>query len=60
MYKQIKKKNKADNNKEYFVDLGLPSGLKWAKCNLGAETETDYGDYYMWGSTEPNTAEECN
>ena len=43
-----------------FVDLGLPSGLKWAKCNLGAETETDYGNYYMWGSTEPSTAEECN
>lgn len=59
MYKQNKKK-KADDNKEYFVDLGLPSGLKWAKCNLGAETETDYGNYYMWGSTEPNTADECN
>lgn len=43
-----------------FVDLGLPSGLKWAKCNLGAKTETDYGNYYMWGSTEPNTTEECN
>lgn len=43
-----------------FVDLGLPSGLKWAKCNLGAKTETDYGNYYMWGSTEPSTAEECN
>ena len=47
--------------KQYeYVDLGLPSGLKWAKCNIGAETETDYGNYYMWGSTEPNTAEECN
>ena len=43
-----------------FVDLGLPSGLKWAKCNLGATSETDYGNYYMWGSTEPNTADECN
>ena len=43
-----------------FVDLGLPSGLKWAKCNLGATSETDYGDYFMWGSTEPNTADECN
>ena len=42
-----------------YVDLGLPSGLKWAKCNLGAETETDYGDYFMWGSTTPNTADEC-
>ena len=46
--------------KEYeYVDLGLPSGLKWAKCNVGAETETDYGDYFMWGSTTPNTADEC-
>ena len=42
-----------------YVDLGLPSGLKWAKCNVGAETETDYGDYFMWGSIEPNTPEEC-
>ena len=39
-----------------YVDLGLPSGLKWAKCNVGAETETDYGDYFMWGSTKPNTS----
>lgn len=53
-------KNKTDNIEEHFVGLGLPSGLKWAKCNLGAETETDYGNYYMWGSTEPSTAEECN
>ena len=43
-----------------FVDLGLPSGLKWAKTNLGAENEADYGNYYMWGSIIPNTAEECN
>ena len=52
-------KNKTDNIEEHFVDLGLPSGLKWAKCNLGAKTETDYGNYYMWGSTTPNTADEC-
>ena len=43
-----------------YVDLGLPSGLKWAKCNVGAASETDYGDYFMWGSTTPNTADECN
>ena len=53
-------KNKTDNIEEHFVDLDLPSGLKWAKTNLGAASETDYGNYYMWGSTEPNTAEECN
>ena len=47
--------------KEYeYVDLGLPSGLKWAKCNVGAETETDFGDYFMWGSTTPNTDTPCN
>ena len=32
-----------------FVDLGLPSGLKWAKCNVGAKKETDYGYYFQWG-----------
>ena len=43
-------------NTEY-VNLGL--SVKWAKCNLGAKTETDYGDYFMWGSTRPNTSDEC-
>ena len=47
--------------KQYeYVDLGLPSGLKWAKCNVGAETETDFGDYFMWGSTEPNNNTTCD
>ena len=50
-----------EQTKQYeYVDLGLPSGLKWAKCNLGAETETDYGDYFMWGSITPNTDTPCN
>ena len=35
-----------------YVDLGLPSGTLWAKCNLGAENETDAGDYFAWGETE--------
>ena len=43
-------------NTEY-VDLGL--SVKWAKCNIGAETETDYGDFFMWGSVTPNTPDEC-
>ena len=34
--------------------------MKWAKCNVGAEKETDYGDYFMWGSTTPNTNTTCN
>ena len=31
------------------VDLGLPSGTLWCKCNLGAKYEYEYGDYYAWG-----------
>ena len=40
-----------------YVDLGL--SVKWAKCNVGAKTETDYGSYFMWGSTKANTPDEC-
>ena len=34
------------------VDLGLPSGVKWAKMNLGASSETEAGLYYTWGGTD--------
>lgn len=36
-----------------YVDLGLPSGLLWATCNIGAEKPEDYGDYFAWGMVEP-------
>ncbi|MBQ2574195.1 MAG: hypothetical protein II575_08240, partial [Bacteroidales bacterium] len=36
-----------------WVDLGLPSGTKWAKCNVGASTPTAYGYYFAWGETTP-------
>ena len=36
-----------------WVDLGLPSGLLWAECNLGAAKPEEYGDYYAWGETAP-------
>lgn len=32
-----------------YVDLGLPSGTKWATMNVGASSETDYGNYYQYG-----------
>ena len=35
-----------------YVDLGLPSGLLWATCNVGADSPGDYGNYYAWGETE--------
>ena len=34
-----------------YVDLGLPSGTLWAKCNVGAFSEEEYGDFYAWGET---------
>lgn len=33
------------------VDLGLASGLLWAKCNMGTTDPTQLGDYYAWGET---------
>ena len=38
-------------NGHYYVDLGLPSGLKWATCNVGADSPEAYGDYFAWGET---------
>ena len=34
-----------------YVDLGLPSGTKWATCNIGAQYPQDYGNSYVWGET---------
>ena len=39
-------------NGHEYVDLGLPSGLKWATCNVGADSPEEYGDYYAWGEIE--------
>ena len=39
-------------NGHQYVDLGLSSGLKWATCNIGADSPEDYGNYYAWGETE--------
>ena len=45
-----------DNTESYnghgYVDLGLPSGLKWATCNVGANAPEEYGDYFAWGETQ--------
>ncbi|MDD7103275.1 MAG: hypothetical protein PUI30_00290, partial [Bacteroidales bacterium] len=38
-----------DNNHPHMIDLGLPSGTKWACCNVGASKPEDYGGYYTWG-----------
>ncbi len=43
---------KSKINGHEYVDLGLTSGLKWATCNVGANSPEEYGDYYAWGETE--------
>ena len=40
------------HNRHEYVDLGLPSGLKWSTCNMGAESPEKTGAYYAWGETE--------
>ena len=37
------------NTKYDFVDLGLPSGLKWAAWNVGATKPEESGLYFAWG-----------
>ena len=50
--KPTKKPNFNPNGHEY-VDLGLPSGVLWATCNLGAYTPEQHGIHFCWGgSTE--------
>lgn len=39
------------------VDLGLPSGTKWANMNIGATSVTDYGTYFAWGETSGLTVQ---
>lgn len=39
-----------------YVDLGLPSGTLWASCNVGASYPEEYGEYFAWGETAPQSA----
>lgn len=38
-----------------YVDLGLPSGIKWAKCDLGETSPEKFGGRYSWGETWTKT-----
>ena len=42
-------------NGHEWVDLGLPSGLLWATCNIGASESEQAGDYFAWGEVETKT-----
>lgn len=45
-------------NGHEYVDLGLPSGLKWATCNVGATSPEQSGLYFAWGETTGYTADD--
>ena len=53
----IRKESKTvpDPSAHETVDLGLPSGLLWATCNVGASTPYEDGDYFAWGETAPKS-----
>lgn len=46
-------KEQSSYNGHEYVDLGL--SVKWATCNVGAQTPAEYGEYYAWGETRPKT-----
>lgn len=48
--------NPAEEPTDEWVDLGLPSGLLWAKCNLGGAAPEEYGGNYSWGETAQKEA----
>ena len=49
---------KKDSNPSHegheYVDLGL--SVKWATCNIGANSPEDYGNYYAWGETSTKSS----
>lgn len=47
----LDKMNENQDTKE-AIDLGLPSGTKWASCNVGATKPEEFGGYFAWGETE--------
>ena len=51
LYAQWSTATTGSANGHAWVDLGLPSGTKWATCNVGATSPEKYGNYYAWGET---------
>lgn len=50
LIKQVKPKNMINGHE--YVDLGLPSGLKWATCNVGANKPEEFGELFSWGEVK--------
>ncbi len=48
------------HNGYQYIDLGLPSGVMWAACNIGATNPEDNGSYFAWGETSAKTSYNWN
>ena len=44
--------NRIEREYHESVDLGL--SVKWATCNVGANSPEEFGEYYEWGATNEN------
>lgn len=55
LFDKANKLNKESSNQMVFIDLGLPSGTKWASCNVGAKSAYDVGQYFAWGDSQVKT-----
>ncbi len=44
-------------NGHYWVDMGLPSGIKWATCNVGADNSAQTGSLFAWGEVSAKDSE---
>ena len=60
LYAQWKYQVAGIENGYTWEDLGLPSGTKWATCNVGASAPEEYGDYYAWGETSTKSTYDWN
>lgn len=52
VYSNLVEINEDDLDTTEYIDLGLPSGLKWASCNIGADKPCDYGLLFQWGRVD--------
>lgn len=50
---KVQVQDKQIQKSDEVVDLGLPSGLKWASCNIGASSPEESGEYFAWGEIDP-------
>ena len=49
-----------DDHHPHMIDLGLPSGVLWSCCNVGASTPEGFGGYFAWGETEEKDVYDLN